>query len=281
MLAIEDYINFWQEYEGDLNIEAKSLCFAFKDNELLVKKGKEDETSIKVPTKEDLKGIEINEEDSFHLGRLRGTSCFLVKGLEEVVLPDDLMWQTLRDECWLEDKDLFFVAIKAQQLLGWDSNTQYCGKCGTKNSRDKNERAKRCPSCGRIEYPRISPAIIVAIKKGNEVLLASNKKFKEGLYGVIAGFVEQGETLEQAVRREVYEEVGIRVKNIKYFQSNPWINSDSLMIGFTAEYESGEIRVDGKEIIDAGWYSKDHLPPRIPLKISTARALIDYVLEME
>ena len=111
--------------------------------------------------------------------------------------------------------------------------------------------------------------------------MAHNSGFKEGLYSVIAGFVEQGETLENAVKREVYEEVGIKVKNIRYFQSRPWDSMDSLMLGFIADYESGEIKVDGKEIVDAKWCDKDHMPEVLPSKISTAWHIINEIMGLE
>ena len=121
----------------------------------------------------------------------------------------------------------------------------------------------------------------MGIKKGDEILMAHNSGFREGLYSIIAGFVEQGETIEMAVRREVYEEVGIKVKNIRYFQSRPWNSIDSLMMGFTAEYESGEIKVDGKEIVDAKWCDKAHMPEVLPDKISTAWEIINALMGLE
>jgi NAD+ diphosphatase len=135
--------------------------------------------------------------------------------------------------------------------------------------------AKECPGCGFLSFPRISPAVIVLVEKENRVLLARVKRFTTELYSVLAGFVEPGETLEETVRREVEEEVGIKVKNLRYFGSQPWPFPDSLMIGFTADYESGEIKIDETEIADAGWYDPDRLPT-IPGKISIARELIDW-----
>jgi NAD+ diphosphatase len=138
--------------------------------------------------------------------------------------------------------------------------------------------AKECLDCGFLNFPRISPAVIVLVERENRVLLARLKRFAEELYSVIAGFVEPGETLEETVQREIEEEVGIRVKNIRYFGSQPWPFPDSLMIGFTAEYESGEIRIDETEITDARWFEPDSLPT-IPGKISIARKLIDWFVD--
>jgi NAD+ diphosphatase len=143
-----------------------------------------------------------------------------------------------------------------------------------------DERAKICPKCGLVAYPRLSPAVIVAVLRDNCILLAHSHRFPAKFYSVLAGFVEPGETLEECVEREVYEEVGIRVRAIRYFGSQPWPFPDSLMIAFTANYAGGEIRIDHSEIADANWFSANDLP-HIPPKISIARQLIDWFLEKE
>ena len=140
-----------------------------------------------------------------------------------------------------------------------------------------NEFAMKCKECGYTCYPKVCPAIIVGITKGDKILLANNKNFPEGLHSTIAGFVDVNETLEDCVRREILEEVNIKVKNIKYFDSQPWPYPNSIMIGFTAEYESGEIKVDGEEILHADWYSKDNLPI-LPDKTTIARRIIDSII---
>jgi NAD+ diphosphatase len=139
-------------------------------------------------------------------------------------------------------------------------------------------RAKECESCGRLEFPRLSPAIIVSVEKDDRLLLARSARFPGEFFSVLAGFVEPGESLEEAVRREVMEETGIRVKDISYFGSQPWPFPESLMIGFTARYESGEIEIDGEEIVEAGWYRASELP-KIPGPVSIARKLIDAFVE--
>jgi NAD+ diphosphatase len=144
----------------------------------------------------------------------------------------------------------------------------------------QTERAKECPKCGLLHFPRLAPAIIVLVERGNELLLARSRHFMPGMYSVLAGFVEPGESLEEAVVREVREEVGISVKDIKYFGSQPWPFPHSLMVGFTATYGCGEITIDDTEIEDAGWFTADKLP-RIPGKISIARKLIDWFVEKQ
>ncbi|WP_319578288.1 NAD(+) diphosphatase [uncultured Methanospirillum sp.] len=150
------------------------------------------------------------------------------------------------------------IASYAVQILDFYRSTAFCGVYGTKTNPVATERARICPSCSRIVYPRISPAIIILIKMGDEILLAHSPRFPSGFYSVIVGFNEPGENLEQTVRREVSEEVGIMVQNIRYFGSEPWPFPDSFMIGFVADYAEGEISVDKQEIDNAGWFTRDN-----------------------
>jgi len=178
------------------------------------------------------------------------------------------------------DEGLFWIAARAAQIVDWDRTHLFCSRCGTPLQARKTEWAKECPSCGQLHFPRLAPAIIVLIERGDQLLLARSRHFLSGMYSVLAGFVEPGESLEEAVAREVREEVGIDVKDIKYFGSQPWPFPHSLMIGFTATYAGGEIRLDDSEIEDAGWFTVDHLP-QLPGKISIARKLIDWFIEKQ
>lgn len=285
MNELKDYINFWTEYESDMEVQEEDYCFIYHDKLVLLNKI---EDKIDVPDYKTCKVLIEEPKAMWYLGKWEGKSCFAyaleVNRVNEDILESlytTLEWVDYRDSRWIKDIELYYIAIKTQQILLWDKNTKYCGCCGSLYARKQDERAKICSKCGSIQYPRISPAVIVGIKRGEQMLLAHNANFREGLYSTIAGFVEQGETLEMAVKREIYEEVGIKVKNIRYFQSKPWSSLDSLMLGFIAEYESGEIKVDGKEIIDAGWYDKNHLPKVLPDKITTARCIIDEILGLE
>jgi len=170
------------------------------------------------------------------------------------------------------------LAGLAVQIIDFDRTTQFCGRCGAHNVQLRTERAKRCPACGLVTYTRLSPAIIVLIRNGDKILLARSSRFPSGMHSILAGFVEPGENLEHAVHREVKEETGISVKNLRYFGSEPWPFPGSLMIGFIADYAGGEIAVDNNEIVSAGWFGRENLPV-LPTGMSIARALIDSWIE--
>jgi NAD+ diphosphatase len=166
------------------------------------------------------------------------------------------------------------VAGRADQIVRWDREHRFCGRCGEATMPQTGERARRCPRCGLHAFPRVSPAVIVLIERDERILLARSPHFAPGRFGIIAGFVEPGESLEGAVVREVREEVGVEVGEVQYWGSQPWPFPHSLMVGFTATWQSGEIEIDPSEIVDAQWFRRDELPP-IPPPISIARKLID------
>ncbi len=174
--------------------------------------------------------------------------------------------------------ELFSVAGRAVQLATFAVTHRYCGRCGQRTRRMPGEHCVRCDACELSAYPRIAPAIIVLVRRGSRALLGRSARFPDGMYSTLAGFVEPGECLEQTVAREVREEAGVEVDNIRYFGSQPWPFPHSLMVGFTADHAGGEIHVDGTEIIDARWFSVDDLPI-VPPKPSIARRLIDAWLE--
>jgi len=163
---------------------------------------------------------------------------------------------------------------RAVQLVEWARTHRFCGRCSAATEPAPGERGKRCPSCGLVAYPRLAPAVITLVERGDEILLANGRSFGAPMYSCLAGFVEPGETLEQAVHREVAEEVGVRLSAVRYFASQPWPFPNSLMIGFLATWEGGDIVLDESEIVDAGWYRADALP-LIPPGMSIARRLID------
>jgi NAD+ diphosphatase len=215
-----------------------------------------------------------------YLGTRDDLVCYAAEVAPGGTLPSG--WQTspVRDLSGLVPDSDMAIAAYAVRILDFDRSTAFCGRCGAKTRPSTTERARICTACNRVFYPRISPAIIVLVKRGEEVLLARSSRFPPGVFSVLAGFNEPGENLEQTVRREVSEEVGIAVRTIRYFGSEPWPFPDSLMIGFVAEFAGGEIRVDNEEIEEAGWFTRDTLP-QFPSKTSISRALIEAWIRRE
>lgn len=169
--------------------------------------------------------------------------------------------------------ELYLEAGKCEEILYWDATTQYCGTCGAPMHMN-TEISKICDSCHREIWPQLATAVICLVHRGDDILLVRAHNFRGNFYGLVAGFVETGETLEQAVEREIAEETGLRVRNIEYFGSQPWPYPNALMVGFYAEYDSGDIRIQHEELKEAAWFSIDRLPT-IPQKLSIARRLID------
>ncbi|WP_137939624.1 NAD(+) diphosphatase [Chitinivorax sp. B] len=205
-----------------------------------------------------------------------GMPCFTLR-VEVETLPAPLETISLRAALLNWSPAMIEAVSRAFQLLEWDRTHRFCGQCGTTTQPKAHEHAKQCPSCGYVVYPRLSPAIMVLVKKGRQLLLARSPGFTPGAYSALAGFVEPGESLEAAVHREVMEEVGITVTNLRYFGSQSWPFPHSLMIAFVADYAGGELSPDGVEIEDAGFYEPDALPG-LPYKLSIARHLIESVV---
>ena len=249
-----------------------ALWFLFHNHRLLVKHA---EDGYAIPRSSDLKELNLSLLKQEFFGSLDGRHCYLAEVEDAASDSEAFGFIGLRELFFSFEEDMIRAAGVANQLVHWRRNHRFCGRCGKATENKTNERAKICPRCGLINYPRLSPAMIVAVRKGNRILLAHSKRFPGKFYSVLAGFVEPGETLEECVKREVREEVGIEVQNVRYFGSQPWPFPDSLMIAFTADYAGGEMQIDGLEIADAGWFSADLLPS-IPPRISIARQLIDW-----
>ena len=184
-----------------------------------------------------------------------------------------ISWQALRQAGHLIAHDLYLKAGKCWEINYWDSQTQYCGCCGAPMQLH-TDISKVCTKCGREIWPLLATAVIVLIHRGDEVLLVRARNFRGNHYGLVAGFVETGETLEEAVVREVREEVGLEISNLRYFGSQPWPYPCGLMVGYNADYVSGTITLQEEELRCADWFRRDNLPP-IPDKLSIARRLID------
>jgi NAD+ diphosphatase len=208
------------------------------------------------------------------IGVLDGRTCWAAEIAADAEPPEGMVLRDLRSLFSGMDEDVFRMAGRAKQIVGWNATHRFCGRCGGETEPVSGELAKRCARCGMLHYPRLSPAIIVLVRDGSRVLLARSPGFPDGVYSVLAGFVEPGESIEETIRREVREEVGIEVTNLRYFGSQSWPFPNSLMIGFTTEYAGGELEIDPTEIEDAGWYEPGELPP-LPPKVSIARAMID------
>lgn len=183
----------------------------------------------------------------------------------------------LRQSYYKLSSEEYLKAGKCHELLYWDQNTKFCGVCGGPMRFD-TDISKKCEHCGKEIWPQLATAVIVLVRKEKEVLLVHAKNFRTDHYGLVAGFVETGETLEEAVHREVMEETGLHIKNLKYFASQPWPYPCGLMVGFTADYDGGKIHLQRSELTKGSWFDKDHLP-QIPEKLSIARQLIDHWLE--
>ena len=252
--------------------------FAFQEDRLLIEP-KSSEAAI--PCLLDFAELELPVLRQHYLGRLDGRDCYTVEVPEGITLPPGMAFEGLRQLYGRMDEGLFSVAGRAVQIIDWDRTHQFCGRCGVKTRTHPTERAKECPQCGLLHFPRLAPAIIVLVERGPEMLLARARRFPTAIYSVIAGFVEPGETLEEAVVREVREESGIAVNEIRYFGSQPCPFPHSLMIGFTAKYAGGQITLGDEENLDVGWFRADNLPAHLPGKISIARKLIDWFLEKQ
>jgi NAD+ diphosphatase len=214
-----------------------------------------------------------NPRDALLVGEWQGIRCYAAD-LDK--LPENISGELMpvRSLFSLVSAEAVSLTGRAIQLLDWQKNHRYCGKCGTPTTVKAGQFAMLCPACGLVAYPRISPAVMVLISRGDELLLARSPRFRPGIYSALAGFVEAGETLEQCASREVLEEVDITITNLRYFRSQSWPFPNSLMVAFFADYARGIIKPDPSEIEDANWFSRNSLPA-LPEPVSLARQLID------
>ncbi|RUO73743.1 NAD(+) diphosphatase [Idiomarina seosinensis] len=212
----------------------------------------------------DLSFPSLDDYTVVQIGELRERSCYLVIAdyLDDNFV--DGKFEPLRQLLDASDLEKFAMAGRARQFSDFISTHRFCGRCGTRMQAVDWELAMHCHQCNHRCYPRVSPCIIVAITKGEQLLLAQGKRHKQGMYSILAGFVEAGESLEQALAREVHEEAGIQVQNIEYQLSQPWPFPHSLMMGFTAEWAGGELHIDPHELVTGDWFDFDDLPPTPP-----------------
>ncbi|QNM94959.1 NAD(+) diphosphatase [Chitinimonas koreensis] len=208
--------------------------------------------------------------DAHYLGRLEGRDCWAC-----TLEAEPAGWRAvpLRSAMMGLDAPLMMLAARAAQVIEWDRAHRFCGACGTPTERMEAERARACPACRQVAYPRLSPAMMALVWRGEEVLLARSPGFTPGVFSALAGFVEPGESVEECVAREVMEEVGVRVDRLRYYGSQSWPFPHSLMLAYTAEWVGGEIVPQPGEIEEAGWFHIDALPG-IPPRFSIAGHLI-------
>ena len=217
-------------------------------------------------------------DDDLVLGTLGG-QLVLASAVEAGgATPSGSRFAGLRSLFGLLPDDVVAVAGRAFQIVDWNRNHRFCGVCATPTERTSSERSRRCPACAHTVYPRISPAMMCLVTRGDTILLARNVNFPPGRYSALAGFLEAGESVEDAVHREVREEVGIEIGPPRYFASQSWPFPNSLMIAYTAEYIGGELKPNGHEIAEADWFDHSNLP-QLPPRVSIARALIEDTLQ--
>jgi NAD+ diphosphatase len=263
--------------------------FVFRGDQLLVEMGPPDPRPsddprvrsrpswAKLPLRKNHNWLGSSAVRTLYLGRLGGIDCWAAELPREAPAPGaGMSWEGLRTLFSVLDDAHFALAGRALQLVDWDRTHQFCGRCGTPTEAKRDERARVCPACKLTAYPRVAPAVMALVKKGNKILLGRSPHFPPGMYSALAGFVEPGESPEQCVAREVGEEVGVRVSNIRYFASQSWPFPHSLMIAFVCDWMSGELRPQPEEIEAANWFDVLQLP-KLPSKISIARRLIDAV----
>lgn len=208
------------------------------------------------------------------MGRLGQLQLFAADAQNPNEAPSGWSWRALRTLFGVLSDEYLSLAGRAFQLLEWDRSHRFCGRCGQATFPRAAERCRECAQCGFIAFPRLTPAVLALVQKSGKVLLARGIHAPYKFYSALAGFVDPGETLEQCVAREVLEEVGLQVHNIRYFGSQPWPFSQALMIAFTCDWLIGEVRGNPAEIIDVGWYDASNRP-ELPPSFSLSRILID------
>ena len=251
--------SIYEDYEIDFSDTYKSddaYYFIFNGNRELYLENNELARSID----------DIDYNFSLYIGKYKDRDCFVVNS-------DSIEGHDLH-EVYEIDKDLYLMGTKAVLVNDWYISHQFCGRCGVKTQLDEKDMMLKCPECGQVHYPRIAPAIIVAIKNEDKLLMAKHSYHDNIRFALIAGFVEPGESIEEAVHREVAEEVGIKIKNVNYLKSQSWPFPNSLMLAFEAEYDSGDIKVDGDEILKAQWFKKDEI-----IRYSSDISISDWLIQ--
>ncbi len=259
---------FDNTFISQTEIKENDYILCYRENTILLKKS---DDYFDIPVSSDFR--EIPTEEAKFLFSLNSRNCFLLQNCraEDEFLKYHDIWE-LRT---IRRKEYAWIGMVGFHLMNWYDNNRFCGRCGSKTGLIKDERTIVCHNCNNFIYPKISPAVIVAITCGDKILLAKGKNSKVGFYALIAGYTDFGESLEETVIREVKEEIGISVKNIRYYKSHPWPLSGSLMIGYFAEADDNQpLKINEAEIETAAWFKRGNLPPHAP-NISISGDMID------
>ena len=252
-----------------LTLSPTTLCYIWREDKILVRATE----PPAMPTLVEVERVGI-DGTRLYLGRLEGIDHIALHANGDAVEPNGWQWRGLRSLFLQIPEHHLALAGRAFQIVEWHRNHRFCGRCATPTRDKGTERSKECPACGLVAYPRISPAMMVLVTRGRELLLARANRFPNAMYSALAGFVEPGESIEDCIHREVLEEVGVQVDQLRYFSSQSWPFPNSLMIAFNAEYVSGDMRPCDDEIAEAKWFSLDALP-QLPGPVSISRQLIN------
>ena len=256
-----------------LEAAGTGLVIAVSDREILTP----EEGTFRPEREEDWRMFGLNPLSRHLLGWVAGIPLYVLELDDEADEPEGFVFQPLRSFLGRVNEASFTLMGRAVQFLDWHRNHQFCGQCGRPTQGATRDRSKVCKNCNHHFYPRLAPSIIVLVTRGEELLLARNARSRANFYSTLAGFIEPGESMEAAVHREVFEEVGVCIRNLNYFGSQPWPFPNQLMLGFHADYDSGELLLDA-EIAEAGWFHYSDLPNR-PGRVSISGWLIDSAVE--
>ena len=276
-----EYLNIAEEFVAGVNPPAdasSSYHIVVSDGEILCIEGAHTWRPL---DQDEFRWLGLDLVSEHYLGDLAGVPVYASEVDPDADEPDGYEFETLRGFLGRVDEPVFNLIGKAKQIVDWHNDHRYCGQCGQETITSDFDRSRKCPDCERLFYPRLSPSIIVLVTRGEDLLLARNARARANFYSTLAGFVEPGESIEEAVHREVMEEVGVRIGNLQYFGSQSWPFPNSLMLGFHAEYVSGEFELQEEEIADAQWFHYRDLP-RHPANVSIAGQLIEaYIRRLE
>lgn len=272
----ENYISFEPSKRPLYNNHNQDNMYLLKEDKLMVKL---EDGKYLLLSKEEVENAKLEVRHFHCLGASNGVNCYCGE-IDKLINEEDYSFIDLRSFLKQLTNDEFLVLARARFLLDYYRSNIRCGVCGSPTiaREEGDDRSISCTKCNHTVWPKAANAIIVAVTKGDKLLMGHNTMFEDGMYSVIAGFVELGETFEDCVRREVFEETGIKVDNIKYFGSQPWPFPHSMMIAYTAEYLEGDINVDNDEITHAKWFTKEEIPGIYNKSISISTRLIDWFL---